>query len=106
MADLIRVSTEEMRGTIAQYTAEKARLMEAFAICTKATATIARSWAGPSFLVVSAKMASTWKNLFEAEQKMDDAIDELNKTIDIMDGVENTNKSKIGGLDTGSSPFT
>ena len=105
MADKIKVSTQEMQGTIAQYSAQKAKLMEAFGICTKATQLIARSWAGPSFLITSAKMADTWKNLMEAEHKMNDAIDELNKVIDIMDSTEDSNKSLFAGLDTGSSPF-
>lgn len=105
MADRIKVSTDEMQGTIAQYTAQKAKLMEAFSICKDATALIARSWAGPSFGIVSAKMVATWNNLFEAEHKANDAIDELKKIIDIMDSTESGNKSTFAGLDTGSSPF-
>lgn len=103
--DVIKVSTEEMQATIAKYTTEKGKLMEAFSICTKATELIARSWAGPSFAVTAAKMAATWKNLFEAEHKMSDAIEELNKTIEIMQSAEDSNKSIAGGLETGSSPF-
>jgi uncharacterized protein YukE len=103
--DLIKVSTAEMEAAIAKYNAEKAKLMGAFSICTKATSLIARSWAGPSFAVTSAKMAATWKNLFDTERKINDAIDELKKTIGIFDEAENSNKSNFAGLEVGTSPF-
>lgn len=103
--DVIKVSTEAMRDTISQYTAQKTRLMEAFSICVKATNLIDNAWAGTSYRSTRAKMDATWKNLGQAEERMDDAIDELNKVIDIMDNAENTNKTKFSGLDTGTSPF-
>ena len=105
MADVIKVSTEEMAQCVAQYTAEKAKLMNALSICMKASSLLARSWAGPSFAVCSAKMAATFKNLSEVEHKIDDAISELNKTIGIMDKVESNAKSSAASLDTGTSPF-
>lgn len=104
--DIIKVSTEEMSACIARYTTEKNRLMEAFQICISASTLLAQSWAGPSFAVCCAKMAATYANLFQSEQKMDDAIDELNSVINLMDTAENKIQGDASGLDVGSSPFS
>ena len=103
--DRIKVSTEEMRTCVNAYTASKATLMSAFAICAKATAEIAVSWSGPSFAATAAKMATTWNNLYKAEKKMDDAISELKQIIGIMDSVERENTNIAANLETGESPF-
>ena len=105
MANEIKVSTEEMRACIARYTAQKAKLMNAIQICVKASQLLMRSWAGPSFSICCVKMADTYKNLFQTEQKIDDAISELNKTITLMEQAEGKIKSNVASLDTGSSPF-
>ena len=105
MADVIKVSTEEMSACIARYTAEKAKLMNALSICLKASQLLMRSWAGPSFVICCGKMANTYKNLAESEQKINDAISELKKTISIMDQAEGKISSNINSLDTGTSPF-
>ena len=104
--DIIKVSTEEMSATIGRYRAEKAKLLEALAICVKASVLLAQSWAGPSFAICCAKMANTYKNLFQSEKKIDDAINELTKTISIMSGAEKNIVSNIQSLDVGESPFT
>ena len=103
--DVIKVSTEEMEATIARYTSEKAKLMEALAICVKASSLLARSWAGPSFLICCEKMNKTFKNLHQSEKKADDAINELREVISIMEGAEKGNISSFSALDVGTSPF-
>lgn len=105
MADKIKVSTEEMSACVAKYTAQRAKLSEAFSICNNASQLLARSWAGPSFTVCCAKMAATYKNLFQSEQKMDDAIKELNEIINLMESAESNISSSASALDTGTSPF-
>ncbi len=104
--DIIKVSTEEMSATISKYQAEKSKLMGALAICVKASALLAQSWAGPSFAVCCGKMAATYKNLFQSEQKIDDAISELTNVIAIMDGTESSVKSDAAALEVGESPFS
>ena len=106
MAEKIKVDAAAMAATIAKYTAEKAKLMEALQTCTKASQLIARSWAGPSFGIMCIKLADTYKNLFQSEKKMDDAIEELKKSIDIFDNAEKTIVSSINALDVGTSPFS
>ena len=105
MADRILVSTEDMRTTISEYTSQKAKLMEAIGICNKASTLLAQSWAGPSFAACCAKMANTYKNLFQCEQKIDDAISELNKVCTIMEQAEGKVSQSAAALDVGSSPF-
>jgi uncharacterized protein YukE len=106
MADVIKVDPEAMNACIAKYTAERAKLMNALQICVKASQLLAQSWAGPSFAITCAKMADTYKNLFQSEQKIDDAINELRKTIAIMEQAEGKIKSSAGALDVGTSPFS
>lgn len=105
MADRIKVSTEEMATCIAQYTAQKARLMEALQVCNQASQLLAQSWAGPSFVACAAKMAATYHNLFQSEQKISDAIAELQATVGIMENAESSVNSSVSALDVGSSPF-
>lgn len=105
MADVIKVSTEEMRTCISAYTTQKAKLLGAVAVCMKASALLDQSWAGPSFVICKAKMQKTWSNLSETEKKIDDAIAELNNTITAMEEAEGKIKSSAGSLDAGTSPF-
>ena len=105
MAEVIKVSTEEMRVCIAKYMTEKGKLLNALQICMKASNLLMRSWAGPSFTICCAKMAKTFKNLSEVDAKINDAISELNKTIANMEQAEGKIKSDIGSLDQGTSPF-
>ena len=104
-ANTIKVSTEEMAATIAKYQSEKGRLMEAVSVCNNAAQLLARSWAGPSFLAMSVQMANTYKNLYQSINRVDDAIDELKKTIGIMENTEKNVKASAVSLDIGTSPF-
>ena len=105
MAERIKVSTEDMNACIATYTTQKAQLLEALQICVNASNLLYQSWAGPSFAACCVKMANTWKNLNQTEQKIDDAITELRNTISTMEAAEGKIQSNIGSLDTGTSPF-
>ena len=104
-ANVIRVSTEEMAAAVAEYQNQKSRLMEALSSIENAARTLAQSWAGPSFLAMSAKLTSTYKNLRESVTKIDDAIDELKKTINTMEKAEKGIQSAMSSLETGTSPF-
>ena len=105
-ADVIKVSTSQMAAAVRRYQAEKARLMDAVSICNHAAQTLAQSWAGPSFLEMSLKLAETYKNLFQSVEKIDDAISELNQVIQIYDRTETANTAVAAGLDAGESPFS
>lgn len=104
-ANVIRVSTEDMARTISKYQEERGRLMDALGICNNAAQELARSWAGPSFLAMSVRLSGTYKNLSQSLEKIDDAIDELKSTINIMDSAESSVASAAAALDIGSSPF-
>ena len=104
-ANVIKVSTEDMAKTVSRYMAEKQKLMDAVQICNNAAKTLAQSWAGPSFLAMSIKLADTYKNLVQSMTVIDDAISELRKTIEIMDRTEKKIKASAAALDIGTSPF-
>ncbi len=104
-ANVIRVSTEDMARTVLKYQEERGRLMDALGICSNAARELARSWAGPSFLAMSVRLDGAYKNLSKSLEKIDDAIDELKSTINIMDSAESSAASSAAALDIGSSPF-
>ena len=104
-ADRISVSPEEMSACINRYMSEKSRLTEALNVCNNAAQMLARSWAGPSFAEMSVRLASTYKNLFQSLNRIDDAIGELRKTISIMENAEKKTSSAAAALDIGVSPF-
>ena len=105
-ADVIKVSTAQMAAALNRYQAEKARLMDAVNICNQAAQTLAQSWAGPSFLSMSVKLADTYKNLFQSVEKIEDAISELKQVIQIYERTETANTAVAAGLDVGESPFS
>ena len=104
-ADVIKVSTEQMADTVRRYEREKERLMEALEICNQAAQTLARSWAGPSFLEMSVRMANTYKNLRQSLDQVEDAISELKQVIQIMERAESTATATASALQAGDSPF-
>ena len=104
-ANVIKVSTEDIAATIQRYVSGKNTLMSALTVCNNASSLLAQSWAGPSFAALSIKMASTYKNLFQTMERMDDAISELKAVIGIMDRTEKSVSAMASSLDTGISPF-
>lgn len=105
MSEVIKIDTAAMNACISNYMAQKAQLLGALAICTSASALLAQSWAGPSFQITCAKMEKTFNNLKETDEKINDAINELRKTISTMEAAEGKIKASMASLDTGTSPF-
>ena len=62
-------------------------------------------WKGPAYMAMKAQWDLTYKNIQMSEMKMQDAIDELNKTADLFDQNESNTASSFQQLDVGSSPF-
>ena len=105
MSEMIKVSTDEMRETVNQYTQAKASLATAYQSMDKALKVLDSCWKGAAYMAMKAQWDITYKNIELSDAKMQDAIDELNKTAELFDTNEETVASSFKALDIGSSPF-
>ncbi len=105
MSEMIKVSPEEMRQTVSEYTTAKASLKEAYEWMDRALKMLDSCWKGAAYMAMKAQWELTYKNIQLSEAKMQDAIDELNKTADLFDENETNTANTFKSLDIGSSPF-
>lgn len=106
MAEIIKVSTQQMRETAQNYTSAKQELENAYQNMDKAIKTMDKLWSGPAYVTMLATWAAVYKNIALSELRMKDAIDELNASAQIFDTTEGQTKSKAGALEQGKSPFS
>ena len=104
-ADRIMVSTDEMEDCIQKYQAERQKLVEALETVNEAAKELEEIWVGPACLAYMARLAEARKNITQAEQKIDDAVEELRFTIKRMKEAESNNIRAASSLSVGSSPF-
>ncbi|MDE7244335.1 MAG: WXG100 family type VII secretion target [Oscillospiraceae bacterium] len=105
MAERILVSTEEIRQTAGQYQGAKGELQDAFTNLDRALKILESCWKGPAYMAMRAQWSVANGNIRRADEKMQDAIDELNKVANLFDENETALKSQFESLDTGTSPF-
>lgn len=105
MAERILVSTEEMRQTAARYQSAQGDLQNAFSDLDRALNILESCWKGPAYLAMRTQWNVAYKNIKRADEKMQDAVDELNTVAQLFDQNESQLQSTFGSLDTGTSPF-
>ena len=81
MADRITISTEEMQTAVSAYEAQKAIKMDAIASMKSAVDAMDGSWDGPASEAFMAAFNSLYGKMMKTEEKMQDAVDELNAII-------------------------
>lgn len=105
MAERILVTTDEMRQTARTYQTAQNDLQSAFADMDRALKILESCWKGPAYMAMRTQWDIAYKNIKRADDKMQDAVDELNKVSDLFDQNEASLQSSFGSLDTGTSPF-
>ena len=105
MAEIIKVSTEQMRETVTEFIAAQHALQEAYDWMDRAVKVLDSCWKGVTYTAMRTQWNLTYKNIETANERMQDAIDELNKTADLFDSNESILISNFNSLDLGSSPF-
>ena len=105
MAERILVSTEEMRQTATQYQSAQGVLQNSFSELDRALKILETCWKGPAYMAMRTQWNIAYGNIKRADEKMQDAIDELNKVANLFDENESQLQSTFGSLDTGTSPF-
>lgn len=105
MAERILVTTDEMRETVSEYQAAKGVLQDAFSSLDRALNILESCWRGPAYMAMRTQWNAAHANIKRADEKMQDAVEELNAVAQLFDENEATLKSTFGSLDTGTSPF-
>lgn len=105
MADIIHVSTEEMRNTAQKYVAAQNRLDVAYRRMDRAIKILDSAWVGPAYAAMCAQWKLVYNNISRSYEKMQDAIDELNCVANLFDEKEALHINAFESLDVGTSPF-
>ena len=105
MADVLKVTPEELQNTANQFKGYQGNLQTAYLQMSDAVRSLDTTWNGEASEQFKSQFESMYKNLEQTEQKMTDAIDELLKAHDIYQEAENAIKGQVDALDEGTSPF-
>lgn len=105
MAEIIKVSTDEMRAAVTRFQSAQSQLEGAYTWMDRAVRTLDTVWIGPAYVAMRTQWELTYKNIETANERMQDAIDELNNTANLFDSNEATLQSNFQSLDVGTSPF-
>ena len=105
MADVLKVTPEELQSTANQFKNYQNELKIAYLTMSNSVRTLDGTWNGEASEQFKSQFDSMYKNLEQTEQKMTDAIDELLKAHDIYQEAENAIKGQVDALDVGTSPF-
>ena len=105
MADVLKVTPEELQATANQFKGYQGNLQTAYLQMSDAVRYLDTTWNGEANEQFKAQFDAMYKNLQQTEQKMGDAIDELLKAHDIYQEAENAIKGQVDALDEGTSPF-
>ena len=106
MADIIKVSTQELTNAVNKYTNQKMQLQNAYLRMYRELHRLDGSYQGDASEALKNQFEQMYKNLEQTENKVHDAIDEMTKTANIVDEVEAGLQAAFSGLDTGSDPFS
>ena len=106
MADIIRVSTEELRDAVGKFNTNKQQLQMAYLQMSNAVRTVDTTWNGDASEAFKAQFDQMYKNIQETEAKVQDAIDELTRAAEIYDEIEQANSQAFANLDVGTSAFS
>jgi len=105
MADVLKVTPEELRNTATQFKANQQKMQTAYLQMSDAVRSLDTTWNGEANEQFKTQFENMYKNLSQTEQKMEDAVDELTKAAGIYEEVENGLKSLAQSLEVGTSPF-
>ena len=106
MAETIKVSTEQMESTISSYNTQKGAQSTAYAAIKSAVSGLQGTWMGEAAQAFQDRFAQYYQNVEQSEAKMQDAVDELRKTIDLMTEAEkDKNQTTAQSLEIGTNPF-
>ena len=102
MADIIKVSTDELISAVNKYSTQKTQLQNAYLLMYRNI----HGLVGDASEALKRQFEQMYKNIEQTEAKVQDAIEEMTKTAEIVNEVESGLQSAFGSLDTGTDPFS
>ena len=106
MAEIIKVSTPEMQSTLNTYNTQKGAQSTAYQNMNTSINNLSSVWEGQAASAFRQRFQEFYRNLSMSEEKMQDCIDELRKSMGIYEEAENATNTASGNLDIGTSPFS
>lgn len=103
MAEIITVSLEQMTGTANTYVTQKGAQATAYQAMKSAVQSV--DWTGASADAFRAQFDQFFANIEQSEAKMQDAVDELNKSYNLFSEASTTITTNVQSLDIGTNPF-
>lgn len=101
MAEKILVSTAEISNGISNYQAAKDTKLNAIANMKSAVQTLDGYWDGPASNVFIAAFNALYNNLMNSEVIMDDAINELQQVVQMVESADTDVSNTVGQLNPG-----
>lgn len=105
MADIIKVSSEEMRAAVSAFKNCQQELENAYLNMSNAVRVVDGTWNGEASEAFKSQFDAMYKNIEQTEAKVQDAIDEVSKAAEIYDEAEQALENTFSALDVGTSPF-
>ncbi len=105
MADILKVTPEELQATANQFKSYQSNLQTAYLTMSDAVRSLDTTWNGEASEQFKAQFDAMYKNLSQTEEKMNDAIEELLQAHDIYQEAEDAIKGQVDTLEEGTSPF-
>ncbi len=105
MADILKVTPEELQATANQFKSYQSNLQTAYLTMSDAVRSLDTTWNGEASEQFKAQFDAMYKNLSQTEEKMNDAIEELLQAHDIYQEAEDAIKGQVDALEEGTSPF-
>lgn len=105
MADIIKVSVEELRSAADKFSSCQQELQTAYLTMSNAVRALDGSYDGDASEAFKAQFDAMYKNIEQTQAKVQDAVDEVKKAAGIYEETEKALEGQFSGLDTGTSPF-
>lgn len=105
MADIIHVSTDQLREAVSKYNTCKGQLQTAYLQMSNAVRVVDGTWNGDASEAFKAQFDLMYKNIEQTEAKVQDAVDEMTRAAEIYDDIEGALKNTFANLDVGTSAF-
>ena len=96
MADRIIISTDEMRTAVSAYETQKNIKLDAIEKMKNAVNVMDSTWDGPASDIFMSAFTTLYPRMMKTEERMEDAINELNRIITEAEEAEGQTVSGLG----------
>jgi len=103
--DEILVPVDEMQDSISSFKNAQDHLQNSYRNMERAMDALEHVWSGVAQVAMRYQWHTIYGNISKADEKMDDAIDELRATLQLFTQNEQNTSSSFAALDFGESPF-